>query len=93
MANFACVLGSPDSGGGSTLAPVSNNVNIGGQPAAMVGSHQSSHPNSPPHYNATIVSGSSSVFVNGIPLAITNVSSCSCGHVLTGGVASVQVGN
>lgn len=96
MAHLACVLGSPDSGGGSTTGPVSNNVNIGGLPAALVGSHQTSHPpapNQPSHSNPTIVSGSSSVFVNGKPLAITDISSCSCGHIMCGGVGSVLVGN
>ena len=100
MAGSICTQGSQNSAGATIHGGYSNNVFINNQPAAIVGSvltscHQPaiSDPSYPPHQNPTIASGSSSVMINNQPAVLTSVSHCSCGHIMSQGVSSVQIGN
>lgn len=100
MSHLACTVGDKNTENAVVVGPVSPDVIINGKAAALVGSvlTECDHPprNSPahpPHVHPTIISGSGSVVCNGKALAITDLSKCSCGHVMATGVGSVQVGN
>lgn len=85
--------GDPDTSDGSIASECSSDVIINGQPAALVGSVESSHapygtPH-PPHEAATITTGSSTVIVNGKGLAFAG-SDLSCGHAIASGSSDVE---
>lgn len=85
--------GDPDTSNGNIVSDTSSDVIINGQPAALVGSVDSSHapygsPH-PPHEAATVTVGSSSVIVNGRALAYAG-SDLSCGHAIASGSPDVD---
>ena len=85
----------PDTSDGSIVSGTASTVIINGLEAAVVGSVDSSHapygtPH-PPHEAATIVAGSDSVIVEGLPLAREG-DPLSCGHSIASGSPDVEVG-
>jgi uncharacterized Zn-binding protein involved in type VI secretion len=90
----AARLGDADTSDGSISSGTIDSVLINGQPAAVVGSVDSSHapygnPH-PPHEAATVVSGSDTVLVENIPLARVG-DPLSCGHSIGDGSPDVEV--
>lgn len=85
----------PDTSDGNIVSGCIASVLINGLPAAVVGSVSCPHspwgsPH-PPHDAAVVVSGSSSVLCNGIPLARAG-DPLSCGHAIAVGSANVVIG-
>jgi uncharacterized Zn-binding protein involved in type VI secretion len=60
----------------------SPNVHIEGKPAVRIGDSINPH-GRPPHTHAVMASGSSSVFVNNIPVCRSG-DTATCGHVTSG---------
>ena len=88
--------GDPDTSDGTISGDVSADVIINGMGAATVGSLETPHapygsPH-PPHKDATITVGSSSVIVNGKGIAFAG-SDLSCGHAIASGSPDVEVGS
>ena len=87
----AARLTDPDSSNGSIVGGTIDSVLINGSPAAVVTSIDSSHaPYTGPHGAATIVAGSDTVFVEGLPLARVG-DPLSCGHSISVGSPDVEV--
>ena len=90
----AARFGDPDTSDGSIIGGTIDSVLINGFPAAVVTSLDSSHapygPPHPPHEAATIVAGSDTVFVEGLPLARVG-DPLSCGHAISDGSPDVEV--
>ena len=88
-------VGDPNSGGGIAVGPGHNNVLINGRPALIPGTpftpHIGCNPKFPIHcIGAVAVSGTStSVFANGIPLALDGGKD-TCSHARTGGSPNVK---
>lgn len=85
----------PDTSDGSIVGGTAQSVIINGLEAAVVGSVDSSHspygPAHPPHEAASIVAGSDTVFVEGLPLARAG-DPLSCGHSIATGSPDVEAG-
>jgi uncharacterized Zn-binding protein involved in type VI secretion len=86
--------GDIDTGGGTIVANYSPDVFVNGRNMAHVGSQQSPHPPfpiEPEHGISYIISGSSTVFVNGMPVAFVG-SNTLCGHNIASGSGDVFTG-
>lgn len=71
-----------DTAGGTELGQ-SPDVIANGAHVVRVGDPVASHPKDYPHTSAVMAAGSSTVFVNGIPVCRAG-DAASCGHVATG---------
>ena len=90
----AARLTDPDTSDGHISGGTVDSVLINGLPAAVVTSIDSSHapygPPHPPHEAATIITGSDTVLVEGLPLARVG-DPLSCGHSIGVGSPDVEV--
>lgn len=77
-------------GPGTDLGPGALTVLAEGSPVSVVGDLVSPHGEAP-HTAATIISGSATVFVEGKPVVVAQLSKASCSHPVNTGAATVQV--
>ena len=76
-------------GTGILLGPGAPTVLVEGVPIGCIGDAASPHGEAP-HTSPTIVSGSSTVFAGGRPIALQGQSIASCAHPVATGAATVQ---
>jgi uncharacterized Zn-binding protein involved in type VI secretion len=75
---------------GLDIGPGARTVFAEGTNVSVVLDQVSSH-GEPPHAKATIVTGSGTVFAEGRPVVVAEVSTASCGHRIDRGAVTVQV--
>lgn len=86
-------VGDANNGGGVIASSPQAKVFIGGQLAAVIGSTVSPHlpcPIEPSHCAATVIQGSSKVFIQGMPM-VRSGDADSCGHTRIGGSSKVFI--
>lgn len=71
-----------DRAGGSLISGSNSTVFVNGNPAAVIGTNVAGHGKSP-HSGPVMISGSGSVFVNGLSVCRQG-DSASCGHTASG---------
>jgi len=74
-------------GPGTIISPCATTVRTEGLPVSLVGDAVTPH-GEPPHTSSFVVSGSSTVFVEGRPVTLTG-SPTSCGHTVNTGSITV----
>lgn len=77
-------------GTGIDLGPGAKTVFAEGTNVSVVGDTVSPH-GAPPHEKSFIVTGSSTVFVEGKPVVVQGLSKATCAHAVNTGAATVQV--
>lgn len=83
-------VGQDNAGGGVIIGPGVSTVIVNGSPVSTVGDTISGH-GSAPHTTPTIETGSKTVFADGKPVSIAQVSATTCSHPLTPGSGDVIV--
>jgi len=94
MGMLAVRMGDTNDGGGAIITTLQSTVLINGQLASVVGSAITPHvscPIPPTHCVATVVTGSSTVFISGIPAVRVNDND-SCSHKRVTGSSNVFIG-
>lgn len=83
--------GIDNGGGGLITGPSASTVFVNGAPISLVGDTVTNHGSSPHVENtAVIVSGSSTVKADGKKITVAQLSTLSCGHIVTPGSSDVQ---
>jgi len=80
-----------DSAGGTIIGVLAPNVIVNGSPIVLVGAAVTGH-GVGVHASPTMAEGSSTVFVNGIPVCRTG-DAASCGHTLSAGSGNIFIGD
>lgn len=91
MPGIAKVRGSL-AGTGLIIGPGAPTVFAEGLVVSVVGDNVATHGEAP-HIQPTIVTGSTSVFAMGKPVAVEALSTASCSHPVNTGAPTVQVGS
>ena len=83
--------GQDNAGGGVIVGPSESSVLVNGSPISVIGDTVTTHGESP-HVtgSSVVVSGSKTVLAGGKPITVAQISSMSCGHIITPGSGDVK---